>query len=378
MIGIEDLPDSHRRPRLDHLTPEAAARVLLTLSCTDTDGLAKVEGAGDVVERDGGRVQVMHNGVLIEEGCYYGPWMTEIIYGLRGHHEPQEEVVFAAVVDRLRVTAESGGEPGAAPLAMVELGSFWSYYGLWFASAIPGGQVVAMEPDPAYLEVGRRNFALNGLSERARFVHAAIGAAPGEPLAFTAESDGRIHTVVQHDLASLLRVAGLDRADLVLADTQGAETVLLERARDDLLAGRVRFLIVSTHHHVISGDPLTHQRALALLRECGAHVIAEHTPSESFSGDGLIAVSFDERDTDLAVEVSHARSGDSLFGGLEWDLEVARQRTAAAEAETARLSAELEALRKTKLFRWTRAPRDLYRRYLTQRVAGARRTGGKR
>lgn len=299
-------------PRLDHLEPAAAARVRMTLDCADSDALPKVEGAGDVFDLDGTTVQRMHNGLLIEEGCYYGPWMTEIIRSLHGHHEPQEEVVFAAVLDRLVATE-------AAP-TMVEMGAFWSYYTMWFLQgAGDAARAVGIEPDPAYLEIGRRNLALNGLT--ATLLPGAVGDEPGAPVAFRTESTDEVVEVPQYDLASLMAETGLERVDLLMVDIQGFETVLLRRAVDQLRAGVVRFLIVSTHHHLISGDALTHQRALDLLVDAGAHVIAEHTVQESFSGDGLIAVSFDERDHDLRLDVSHARSRESLFGELEHDLQ---------------------------------------------------------
>ncbi len=150
-------------------------------------------------------------------------------------------------------------------------------------------------------------------------MRAAIGDRPGEPLDFEAESDGLTHSVRQYDLAGLMYDAELPRADLVLVDVQGAETILIERARAVFDAGRVRFLVVSTHHHSISGDPLTHQNALRNLLDAGAHVIAEHTVGESASGDGLIAVSFDPRDKDFTVPVSHGRYRDSLNRGFRTD-----------------------------------------------------------
>ena len=52
--------------------------------------------------------------------------------------------------------------------------AWWTYYGMWFASRLPGARVVALEPDPLYLDVGRRNVALNGLTEVTHFVHGAI------------------------------------------------------------------------------------------------------------------------------------------------------------------------------------------------------------
>lgn len=353
---------SRLTPRLDGFPPEIARRLATTVSCSDADDIPKVEYAGESRDHDGRRVQIMHNGLIVEEGGYYGEWMTEAIHALRGHHEPQEELVFHRIVERL---AEDGGTP-----AMIEFGSFWTYYGLWFCHALPGSRVVALEPDPHYLEVGRRNAALNGYTDRVAFVAAAIGDQPHQSVAFQAESDGQTYDVVQHDLASLMSVSGLaDRVDLVLADVQGAESVLIERARGDFESGRVRFLIVSTHHHSISDNALTHQQALQKLTDAGGYVIAEHTVGESFSGDGLIAVSFDERDKDFQVLVSHARYRDSLFGELEHDLAAAKaaradaeQAAAAARQLAEQLQMRIDAIHATKTWRWTKALRELYTR----------------
>jgi FkbM family methyltransferase len=288
------------------------ARIGLTVSCRDTDAIPKVAGAGEVT--DG--VQLMHNGVKVVEGGYYGEWMTEVIRRLRGHHEPQEEVAFHAILERLAATA------GQAPV-MLELGAFWAYYSLWFKHRIPNGRAYLVEPDPAYLEVGRRNFELNGFE--ATFHQAAVGREKTVPAPFECESDGQTRPVPNEGLASLLDRFGLPFVDLLFSDVQGFEWPLLDGGRDVLAAGRVRFLVVSTHHHVISGDPLTHQRCLDLLRELGAHVILEHTVAESFSGVGLIVVSFDERDRDLEVVTSRCRVGNSWFGDPLRDLAEAWQ-----------------------------------------------------
>jgi FkbM family methyltransferase len=362
------LSDHAPTPRLDHLEPAAVQRVLMTISCRDADRLPKVEGAGGVFELDGLSVQRMHDGTLIEEGCYYGPWMTEIIRTLRGHHEPQEEVAFHEVLERLVST-----DPAAS---MIELGSFWAYYSMWFHKRTQGNRIVALEPDPSYLEIGRRNFALNGMN--ATFLHGAIGGSPGQKVAFTTESTGESVEVVQYDLASLMEETGLDQVGLLMVDIQGLENLLVERAAELFSSGAIRFMIVSTHHHLISGNALTHQRVLELLRGYGAHVIAEHTVGESYSGDGLIAVSFDERDRDMSVEISHARAKESLFGGLEVDLQAAfdeleqlrahigeltalngelTARAMAAEQSAAKGQAQLDAVFRSKSWRSTRALR---------------------
>ena len=318
--------------RVDHLDPALARRVALTVSCRDSDRLPKVPGAGQVVERRGARVQVMHNGLVVEEGGYYGDWMAEIIRVLKGHHEPQEEVVFAEMVARVA----AGADPAGTSPVMIEVGAFWAYYSLWFCHEIPTARAFGIEPDPAYLEVGRRNVALNDLGGRIHLEPGVVGAEPGSPLEFVAESDAIARPVVQHDLASLMDQHELDRVDLVLVDIQGWELLFVERALPLLRDGRVRFLLISTHHHSISGTALTHQQVARLLVDAGATVLAEHTVGESASGDGLIAVSFDERDVDLTVEVSHVRARESLFGELEYDL-------AAAQADAATVRVELEA-----------------------------------
>jgi FkbM family methyltransferase len=306
---------------MDALPPDRARRVALTVAVRDTDSIPKVPDAGQVQERDGTRVQVMHNGVVVEEGCYHGAMVTEIISALRGHHEPQEETVFHALVQRLK--ADDIERP-----AMAELGAFWAYYSLWFNRELPGAVNVMVEPDPYNIEVGRRNFALNGMD--GTFVHGAVGFDHGGSVWLPCESDWKVRQIPTVTLDGLLADQGLERFDLVLCDAQGAELQVLEAARGALTTGRVRFLVVSTHHHTICGDPLMHQRCLELLQGLGAHIIAEHSVAESCSGDGLIAASLDPRDAGFTVDVSHVRAKDSVFGELEYDLATARTWTGQA------------------------------------------------
>ncbi len=304
-------PDAHRIT----FSEEDQRRIDLTVAVRDTDVIPKVPEAGEVTERNGVPVQVMHNGIVVREGCYGGAWMTEIIRQLQGHHEPQEELAFHTVLERL---ASDTPEP-----TMVELGSFWAYYSLWAKHAIPVTRLILVEPDAANLEVGRRNLELNRV-EASAILHAAIGSDHDATVTLIWESDDRRHKNRQVSIDGLMRECGLERIDLLVCDVQGAEVDALRGAARALAERRVRFLVVSTHHYMISGDPLTHQHCLQLLQEAGVHIIAEHSVLESCSGDGLIVASTDPRDDDLHVPVSVTRSRDSLFGELEWDLARAR------------------------------------------------------
>lgn len=334
-------------PDLDKIPPAFRSRVAMTVSCTDADALPRVADAGEVIDHPNGRAQVMHNGVLVEDGCYYGILSGEIIRCLRGVHEPQEEVVFAAVLQRLADTPPTGRAP-----TMIELGSFWAYYSLWFLHDFPEGTAICLEPDAHHLEVGRRNFALNG--RRGTFLNAAIGVGGGSVRGFVTETNPNPVELASHDLDSLLATCEIEKVDLLLSDIQGGEVPLLIRASERLRQGAVRFLVVSTHDLSITGSATTHQQVLDILLWSGAHIIAEHTVSESFSGDGLIVASFDPRDRDLSVTVSRNRSRDSLFG--EWEPRAEHYRLQLLEANR-----ELERLRSSLSYRIRHRARNVWK-----------------
>ena len=291
------------------------------MSCRDADQIPKVDGAGEIVLQDRMQVQVMHEGTRVLAFAYHGAWMSEVIRRLRGHHEPQEELVVHRILERLS---------GAPNPTIMELGSFWSYYSIWALRSL-GSHAVLVEPDPSNLEVSRVNLSLNRVS--ASVVQAALGGPHGSLTTLVCESDGLERELRVVTVPGLMDEYGLERIDFLLADIQGPETDVVTRALDAIRKRRIRFLVLSTHHHSISGDPLTHQRCLALLQEAGCHVVAEHSVGESFSGDGLIAVSTADDDEDLRVPVSHARHRDSLFGELEPDLAASLDREAALRAE---------------------------------------------
>ena len=283
-------------------------RVAMATRCRDCDPVPKVVDAGEVFELGDGRsFQLMHNGLKVVAGGYYGQWMLDLIRLCRGHHESQEERMFHEVVGRL----PSDGR-------MIELGGYWSYYSLWFLKDHPGRQAVVIEPEPYNLEVGMANAELNGLNPT--FKPGFAGATYEPSMRFMCERSGETDLPcysVQH----LMAEQGWDHLTLLHADVQGAETEVLESCRDLFLQRRVDWVFVSTHAHQISGDPLTHQRCLAILRECGATIEAEHDVHESFSGDGLIVARFGPApDGWTPVEISHNRASKSLFRHLAYDL----------------------------------------------------------
>lgn len=278
-------------------------RTLMTIGCRDTDVVPKVPGAGSIVREGDHLVQIMHNGLRVQAGGYYGDWMAQIIRGLQGHHEPQEELVFHHLLRYVRHNTR-----------MVELGAFWSYYTLWFLKEIPGSTALCVEPDAYNLSVGKNNAWLNQMLDRVEFRNAWIGGQAAQRATVTTEHSGGPIELPVLDMDGVLACCGGAALELVHLDIQGAELGFIQSMQAAVGAKLLRFVMVSTHHSSISGSKTTHPDCVEALRSLGAHILVEHDVIESFSGDGLVLASFYREDAGLKFpEISRNRAQTSLF-----------------------------------------------------------------
>lgn len=292
-------------------------RVAMTASCRDCDGIPKVAGAGSVVEETGRRVQIMHNGIRVIAGGYDGDWMTEIIRQLNGHHEPQEELVFHEILKALPERA-----------TMIELGGYWSYYSLWFLQSTPEQRrAIVVEPDPHHIGVGQMNASLN--SRNIEFIQACVGETASDQIEFSSQTSGPV-LIPQVSVPNLMRNRNIEYLDLLHCDIQGGEFGVVKSCAQLFREKRIRFGIFSTHARDFSNDSLTHQRCLAMLRACGAQILAEHEVHESFSGDGLIAAYFGSTPLEWpTLKMSYNRYSNSLFRNPLYDVACSDQLQAA-------------------------------------------------
>jgi len=278
-------------------------RVAMTVGCRDADAIPKVLDAGRIVGDAATPVQIMHNGIRILAGAYHGEWMARVIDGLRGHHEPQEERVFHHLICAAR--------PGSV---MVELASFWAYYSIWYLQSVPFSRALCVEPDLNHMAVGRRNAALNGVTDRIRFIEAWVGGENRAAHAAPCESTGRPRTLPCLDMDAVVHALGQRAVELLHIDAQGAELGFVRSMRRAVARGLVRFLMTSTHHASISGSPSTHADCLAAIGDLGGVVLVEFDVSQSFSGDGLIVASFRREDRSLPMPpITRNRRESSLF-----------------------------------------------------------------
>lgn len=280
-------------------------RTIMTLNCRDSDPIPKVANAGRIIDHHGESVQVMHEGSLVLAGGYHGDWMAQIIRGLKGHHEPQEELIFHSLLPYCRHGSR-----------IVELGAFWSYYSMWYLREVPGSVAVCVEPDPNSLAIGQKNMAINGLLDRTHYVEGWVGGGDAPELTLQPETTEAPRTLPRINMDAVLALAEGGPIEVLHMDTQGAELPFLNSLHKEHLE-HVRFLVISTHHHSISGCPNTHEDCLRRLGELNARILVEHDVDESYSGDGLIVASFATEDENVRLPpISRNTPAQSLFRGL--------------------------------------------------------------
>jgi hypothetical protein len=235
------------------LRGEWLRRIDDVLQCEDRKFIRPHPNAGKIV--DG--FLVMHNGIRIKPLSYYGFPMLRMFKLSKGVHEPQEERVFQEVLKVM--------PPGAT---MLELGSYWAFYSMWFQQTVPDARCCMVEPEEAGLKSGKENFEINGL--QGDFTRAFIGNE-------YKESSPPILTVDW-----ILSQKNIPFLDLLHSDIQGYELQMLEGASNSFLQGKVGYVFISTHSNQV------HDACENKLREYGHVILHSINLDDSYSEDGLI------------------------------------------------------------------------------------------
>jgi hypothetical protein len=239
-------------------------RISNVVKSDDNFYIDRVEGAGKIKN---GR-QIMHNGLKIYLGSYYGPEVAKMLKENKGVHEPQEERVFSEVLKKLK--------PGAT---MVELGAFWSFYSMWFNKEIENAKNYMVEGDDYNLGCGKRNFKLNGMT--GKFIHANIG-----------EFDNEKLSTPQICIKTLVARENISYIDILHSDIQGYELEMLRGATSIFENNMVGFIFISTHSQEL------HEECRNYLIQWGYEIIADADLSETFSEDGLLVAKSKEQKID--------------------------------------------------------------------------------
>lgn len=230
-------------------------RIRQVIACPDNSHIPRTDDAGKIING----FQIMHNGIKVVPGSYYGDGPIELLRKNRGVHEPQEERIFQEVLKTIPPRS-----------IMIELGAYWAFYSMWFRKTIPDSQAYMIEPAAENLVYGQGNFAANCL--QGEFLRAYVGAASG-----SAPDGTKIISpddfVTQHGLAHI---------SLLHSDIQGFELEMLHGCDRTIREGKISWFFISTHNDAL------HEACESFLCQRGFVTVASIPPTNSFSVDGIL------------------------------------------------------------------------------------------
>ena len=232
-------------------------RIDIVIESPDNKFIARTPDAGKI-KAD---AQLMHNGVKVHVGSYYGDGNTVLLYKNKGVHEPQEEYAFAKILEYV----PKGG-------VMLELGAFWGFYSMTFLQKVVDGRSYLIEPDKHALLSGRNNFRLNRLT--GKFFNYFIADVP---------SPGEVPTT---SVTEFLQQNKIEHLNILHSDIQGFELKMLTGASEYLSKGKIDFIFISTHSNEL------HQQCKTFLMDFGYLILCDADLNETYSWDGLIVARY--------------------------------------------------------------------------------------
>jgi FkbM family methyltransferase len=231
-------------------------RIKLLLESSDNEKILHTSKAGKF-NKDYNLL--MHNGLIIDPLSYYGLPMLEALFKNKGVHEPQEEYAFQEV---LKEIPDSG--------VMIELGSYWSFYSMWFNLKIKNPTNYMIEPEN--VDSGIKNFTLNKM--KGDFTKAYIS-----DCSVKTKDEGETPTICIDDF---IKEKNIEFVDILHSDIQGYEFLMLKGAEETLDKKNVGYIFVSTHSQDL------HFKCMDYLKLKGYILVCSSDLDESYSWDGLL------------------------------------------------------------------------------------------
>ena len=229
------------------------SRIDDVLACPDNQYIKRNENAGKIIDNR----LIMHNGIKVHPLSYYGKYVLKMLIDNKGVHEPQEEKAFQEVLKEIPDNA-----------VMMELGSYWAFYSLWFNRQIKGSRNYMIEPNPIFLQSGKLNFRINKL--KGIFCNGYIG---------KAYKKAPIPTV---SVDYLVKKFKIDHLHVLHSDIQGFEMEMLLGSEETIRANKISWFFISTH-----SDEL-HIQCSKFLKQKHFDIIVSSNSSQSYEVDGII------------------------------------------------------------------------------------------
>tara|TARA_B110000967_G_scaffold168540_1_gene177529 strand:- start:114 stop:944 length:831 start_codon:yes stop_codon:yes gene_type:complete len=206
-----------------------------------------------MVDKDG--YVCLHNGnkvPLTGENSYYGDFSKVLLLN-SGVHEPLEEFCFQETLKKIT---------DQKPM-MIELGSNWAHYSMWFLKKFPKADCFMVEPDKKLLNVGYSNFQTNNFLN-GQFILAKVA------------NDG-------FKLDSFTNEKKIKKVSILHSDIQGWELEMLDGAKKFFTQKIANYVFLSTHSQKI------HEEAKRKLESFGYIIeVSSNFDDHTTSYDGFI------------------------------------------------------------------------------------------
>lgn len=196
----------------------------------------------------------LHNGNRVSlsgENSYYGDF-SKILIVNRGVHEPLEEFCFQETLKKIK---------DQKPM-MIELGSYWAHYSMWFMKKFPNAECFMIEPSNKLLNIGQKNFQTNGFPN-GQFIRAKVA------------NDGlRLDTFANEKK--------LKKISILHSDIQGWELEMLDGANNFLTQQVVDYIFISTHSQKIHEEAIKKLESLKYIIEVSSDYDHQTTSYDGF------------------------------------------------------------------------------------------------
>ena len=206
-----------------------------------------------LVDQDG--YVYLHNGNKVALGGEYSYYLdfSKVLVFNRGVHEPLEEFCFQSMLKK--ITAQKP--------VMIELGSYWAHYSMWFKKRFPNADCFMVEESNQGLDAGRHNFLMNNISN-GEFILSKVG------------NDG-------FKIDDFAKEQNFEEVSVLHSDIQGYELEMLDGAQEFLKKQVVNYIFLSTHSQII------HDEAIRKLISFGYVVeVSSDFENHTTSYDGFI------------------------------------------------------------------------------------------
>jgi hypothetical protein len=206
-----------------------------------------------MIDKDG--YVFLHNGNRVPvtgEYSYYEDFSKILIIN-RGVHEPLEEFCFQETLKKIT---------DQKPM-MIELGSYWAHYSMWFLKKFPNAECFMVEPNRIALKAGYSNFQTNNFPN-------------GQFILSKVANNG-------FQIDSFANEKKLKKVSILHCDIQGWELEMLDGANNFLTQQIANYVFLSTHSQKI------HEEAKQKLESFGYIIeVSSDFENHTTSYDGFI------------------------------------------------------------------------------------------